>query len=250
MSSVLKDYFLTFFLWYFVPLICFANSTEGSMPQVVFFGGYGSNQNQMTQWKSTAEKNIKYKNKFKFESVLINANKPDKATVVASNKNEINAWVEKIDNSSQDSHFILAGHSSGSALSNEIARKVKHKSKIELVVLDGYSSADILGLKNSFCWSSADADDAKKISLNMNSMKKCKNYFELKQKGCTNSMCLHFSLVNLNAAKVPVTSKNFKANGYDQLVPNLMWLDVFLKPNSEPEPNSRPTIKSKIETRQ
>ncbi|MCC7404486.1 MAG: alpha/beta hydrolase [Bdellovibrionales bacterium] len=207
------------------------------IPQVLFVGGYGSTEEQMQRWEKAARENPAYRGQFNFRAIPLPANRWDAYAVLAQGRSKIEEIVRQIDASPPGSVFILAGHSSGAAITNEIARRVRDKSKIRLVALDGFVPHQIQSQVQTTCWSAIDVRTRLEAN-NRGSMRNCQNYREMAANGCNNSWCLHFVLVNSSAGRVGVTHENFKARGYDDVSPNLMWLNEFLPARSGPAPSA------------
>ena len=195
-----------------------------SATQVIFVGGQGSSEQNMQTWAALVGHDSKYKDHFSFRSLSLPSTQSKQTRVIIDGQKTIEVLVSEIDHSPKDSQFILVGHSSGSAISNEVARRVKSKLKIKLIVLDGFVPHRVVKEIPTYCWSAVDASSGKP-ALNTNRMKKCSQYQEMKIFGCKTSHCLHFSLVNSSAQKANLGSKNYKTLGYSDLVPNLNWLD-------------------------
>ncbi|MFN8847019.1 MAG: hypothetical protein ACK5V3_08610 [Bdellovibrionales bacterium] len=196
---------------------------------VYFIGGFGATEKQVMLWKDIVSKNLKYADQFEFQAISIGDSGPDANSIVNRNQALIQALSMKIDSLSTDRKVIIVGHSSGSALAYELARKIRNKSRIAAVLsLDGFHPEETQNITNVQCWSASDSVDIKLRARNFHTMKSCDNFREVKAERCTNSMCLHFILVNLNAAAAKVTNENFKTRGYEKLVPALVWLDQFI----------------------
>ncbi len=95
----------------------------GPKTQVLFVGGYGSTEEQLRNWKNAIPPSPNYD----FEALPFPARKPDQNSVLRDGQKMIKTLVEKIDNAPLGSQFILAGHSSGSAIANEVARRIMRK---------------------------------------------------------------------------------------------------------------------------
>ncbi len=249
----LVRYFILISALYFASATALANE----LAHVVFFGGYGTTDAQMKQWahaaaevaygptEKGAQGRFRYADNFDFEAVTLPSGHSEQAAVVADGEAVINEWVAKIDRASRGTQFVLVGHSSGAAISNQIAKRIADKTKIKLVVLDGYVPHGLSTEVSWYCWSavataapSGEITSTAKTARNTATMMLCPNYNQIKVSGCTDSMCLHFGLVNLNAAKVGVNSQNFKTKGYEQIQPNLVWLNMFFKVASPPAKNA------------
>ena len=197
---------------------------------VYFIGGFGATEKQVMLWKDLTSKNSKYSEHFDFQAISIGNSGPDSSSIVSRNQALIQALGMKIDSLSTDKKVIIVGHSSGTAMAYDLARKVKNKSRIQAVLsLDGFHPQETQSIVNVQCWSASDSKLSSLRARNFHTMKSCDNFREVKAEKCTNSMCLHFILVNLNAAATKITDDNFKIKGYEKLVPALVWLDQFIK---------------------
>lgn len=207
------------------------------VPQVLFVGGYGSTEEQMQRWEKAARENPAYRGQFNFRAIPLPSSGWDAATVLSQGRSKIDEIVRQIDASPPGSVFILAGHSSGAAITNEIARRVRDKGKIRLVALDGYVPHGLQDQVYTTCWSAVNGQ-TKQSAVNLASMRTCQNYYQMTTNACSDSWCLHFILVNNSAGRVGVNQQNFKSRGYDEVSPNLMWLNGFLPARSGPAPSA------------
>ncbi len=208
-------------------------------PEVIFIGGHGSAADQMQEWKTLAQKNPSYSS-FQFQAIALPSKRFSYEDVLKDGLETINRLVKEIDESSGDQEFILVGHSSGSAIGNEVARRVKKskRSQVKLVVLDGFFPMNVPKEIETTCWSAVAAETGAP-TINTAYMKNCANYQEMKPYGCQDKMCLHFALVNSSAPKVGVNSSNYPLAGYKNLSPNLNWLSRFV-----PEQHAQRTPKT------
>ncbi|MGE0632470.1 MAG: hypothetical protein AB7O96_08690 [Pseudobdellovibrionaceae bacterium] len=155
--------------------------------------------------------------------------------------------------------IVLAGHSSGAIMVSEVAKRLVQKSpeiksRITIVDLDGNATKPgIDGIKTR-CWTAKSPKEEKppitglypdnmtkncgppcSASLTAkDNPEKCYRTFESPQckpnssvqclpKGPCKSMCLHFRLINSNAALD--LNNNTIGNGYQNLRANFSWLD-------------------------
>lgn len=123
----------------------------------------------------------------------------------------------------------MAGHGSGVALAYEVARKVKNKSKMVVVSLDGLHPGDLQDQVETRCWSTIDQKEELLRARHYHVMKSCVNYREIRAANCSNSMCLHYVLINQKTPEVHISDDNHKVRGYEKLRPTLLWLDEFIK---------------------
>jgi hypothetical protein len=199
---------------------------------VIFFGGHGSNQEQIDRWVKAAQKIPGVNSEFTFSGILYPSKSASKDGAIRDGKIEIERIVREINNGPADKEYILVGHSSGSALASEVASLAKNSKRIKLVILDGFRPSEKLqSTVSTKCWSARSATQNDLKGLNYEGMKDCVSFDELLPYGCQNSMCLHFSLINADASKVGVSSNNYKIKGYEGLQPNMIWLKDFSTPN-------------------
>ncbi len=211
-------------------VLLFSSLSAYAKTLVYFIGGFAATEKQVMLWKDLASKNSKYSEFFDFQAISIGNSGPDSASIINRNQALIQALAMKIGSLSTDRKVIIVGHSSGAAMAYELARKVRNKARIQAVLsLDGFHPEETQSIVNVQCWSATDAKDPNLRARNFHTMKSCDNFREVKAERCTNSMCLHFVLVNMNAAAAKVSDENFKSKGYEKLVPALVWLDQFMK---------------------
>jgi hypothetical protein len=192
--------------------------------EVVYFGGYGSTQAQMTCWLGGAEAQPAF-SAYSFQAYPY----PSGATASAASAVQhgaatIAAVVTEIDGN-PNVHFVVAGHSSGAALSNRVAELVKRPSQIELVNLDGFApSLAVQKAVDSRCMYGESSKIKGLESLNATSMKSnCLVSQAYIDGHCTTAWCMHFSLVN-EVAPANLGPTTYKSHGYDGCKTNLSWL--------------------------
>lgn len=166
-----------------------------------------------------------YREHFDFLAIPLLSEKSDYTSV-------INATKERVIRISQDlsnlphKKIILVGHSSGSLMAIEISKRVKDK-ELALVSIDGFAPTNLVPQHiPQTCWT---AINGTLRSYNYSTAMTCKNVYIYKDTKCTNSMCLHFELINLSSAALNITSQNFRKIGYADLKLNLIWLDPFIQ---------------------
>ena len=191
-----------------------------------FFGGYRAKFSDVNLWKSSAN----HQNKVNYITVYPY---PDDASADGSSAvkhfHRITDLVDRLmdhEALSPPVKTILVGHSSGCAISNEIALQAYHKGakNFRLICLDGYAPNPILyPLEIVQVWS---AKCGKTISLNYAALKKAAGkYFHVyNAENCHRTWPLHFSLVNKSASDTLIKGI---PDGYKHCVANLDWLDVL-----------------------
>jgi len=200
---------------FFFPLFLWATACSWK-PQVLFFGGYGASQFQVDQWARNAQSTYPYSENYDFKGISYQGHVWGQDSVVARNQSLIRQWVNGINSAPAGCRFVLVGHSSGSAISNAIAAKIKDKTKAQLIVLDGFIPRK--PVVATTCWSVRGA-------LNTRGMSSCPSHYLTGAAGCGSaSMCRHFALVNKNAGAAGVNENNYKSTAYSRLQANLDWL--------------------------
>ncbi len=197
-----------------------------SLPKVFYIAGFKSTSTDMQSWKKQFQKNQNYSQHLTFEAFNLPSTQSSKEAVLKDGEKLVDSIVQEIDQSPSGSEFVLVGHSSGSALTNEVAKRVQKKSKIKLVVLDGFVPKEVPKEVEVFCWSATNPKSGLK-SLNTEGMKTCTRYQEIKSVNCRTKQCLHFSIVN----SAVLFNLSDLSEGYENLTPNLSWLDKFIKLN-------------------
>ena len=206
-------------------------------PLVIFFGGSGANGVDMHSWKAAAEASNPYGQLFEFDafSYPTKVGSDEKKAVVAS-RSLIESVVTRVA-SNNDRQVIVVGHSSGAALAATVVERLSNTKRIHLVILDdgvdtgflppdGFNSAAQVD-----CWS-ARHGPLKSINQ-VKTARFCSNYHELDIVGCRTRQCLHFRLVNYNAApdlsfeKAAMPLPDGLTAAYADLNINLDWLKQY-----------------------
>lgn len=191
------------------------------MPKVIYFGGHASSPEQMANWTSAAQEHVEFGKKFVFGAIAYPANTTYTASAAISAGRSVIERVAKEINDNPNRQYIIAGHSSGAALANSVAARVKNPSNVKLIALDGFRPSDDLQKRMATaCWSSKGNG---MFSLNYNTMKAgCRNFHDINPTDCATRMCLHFKLVNKNASRG--LGGDYRLRGYTNVEPNLAWL--------------------------
>lgn len=190
--------------------------------EVLFFGGYGSTESQMKCWQKGAEG--KSGGDYRFRGFgYPSLSGPGKASAVLGGRTVLRKLVAEI-NSHPNKRYVIAGHSSGAALSNRLAELVDDPKRISLVNLDGFAPSSQLQKKvgSSVCWYAKGRNGLH--SLHANSMQSnCKVSKAVQNNNCTSAWCLHFGVIN---NKVPgnLSGATFKSQGYRGCDSNIDWL--------------------------
>ncbi len=219
-------------------------TSEVSKTEVLMFGGYGSTNTQMKAWEKSASNDAHHSGEFEFKGIALPSRHFSQAEVKRDAEATIRLWVEKIQKSPPGKKFVLTGHSSGSAVANEIIRRLQLQkptrdlSTLKLIILDGFAPTGILDGVDVQCWSAIDAEHPEKGTWNQRAMKSCNTahhqYHENKVTGCHFVMCLHYSSVNLNANTSSINSSNYRVTGYKAVRANLNWLENIAPQNQTP----------------
>lgn len=194
---------ITFFLM-ILPLLSKAECPD-LKGNVVIFGGRGATTSQMQQC---------YPDFTSFSNV--------------EGEQYIRCLARKIDQSEalpDGQKFVIAGHSSGAVQAERLAQSVKDKSKIRLVLLEGFGSPLNQKGVETTCWY---AQNGKLQGMNASSMKNPKvclgqiKSFVAPQ--CQTSLCLHLSLVNSNV-EGNLNLTNVLTHGLKNCQGNFEWLN-------------------------
>lgn len=200
---------------------------------VMFFGGHGANDTQMRNWEKSTQSIKGLKLEFSFRGIPYPSKSPLYSSAIKDGQLQIEALVKEIDDT-PTKEFILVAHSSGSALAIEIAKQIKNPKRIKLIILDGFSPPqDLQSRIQTQCWAASAGENKKIHSINYLGMQKCQFHQEYRPYRCATPMCLHFSLVNLNATLETINDKNYKETGYKNVSPNLNWMKKFSSPAGE-----------------
>ena len=190
--------------------------------EVLFFGGYGSTESQMNCWKKGAEGKSGGGYRFRGFGYPVGSG-AGKASAVSGGSATLRKLAAEI-NAHPGKRYVIAGHSSGAALSNRLAELVDDPKRIDLVNLDGFAPSAQLQKKvgSSVCWYAKGANGL--MSRNAGSMKSnCKVSKAVRNNNCTSAWCLHFGVIN---NKVPgnLSGATFRSQGYRGCDSNTDWL--------------------------
>jgi hypothetical protein len=192
--------------------------------EVYFFGGYRSTEDDMSAWLASARDQAGQR--YSFQAFHYRGEKSSATSAINGfGVARIKQMAAAIIADDANPH-VIAGHSSGCAVSNRLATEVvglaSGKSpNIKLVALDGFRPPDPLFEKIEIrCWSAKDGGNK---SRNWDSMAKTKENFRIyPAKGCgSKPCCLHFSLVN---SKATCNGWSEIPHGYANCNANLCWL--------------------------
>lgn len=206
------------------PLTANANEIIAKPPptHVFFFSGHGSTQAQIGEWERSV-----VANGFTFEGIRYPADKAGFRPAMRASPpiaQRLTMQMRKMLHDNGQQKFLLVGHSSGSVIATEVANRAPLSAVVGLLILDGFTPKPaIQALVPVVCWSAVNGKDRKLVSFNQTGMQSCPVHHEFVAKGCKTQMCLHFSLVNLNAP-AKLNEKNYAKQGFAKLKPNLAWL--------------------------
>lgn len=183
-----------------------------SNEKVIFVGGFKATQDEVNRWAAAARAKDPTREYEGYEYPP-KASSSDSSAVAGAAAN-IKRAVADID-SHPDKFFIIAGHSSGAAISNRIAELAKDPSHFRLVTLDGFTPNKALQKRvDSTCWYGQNGNS---LSANGGAMKSnCLKSTPYKTNLTTDKWGLHNLLYN-----------KILWGGYaeDQLDPNLDWVE-------------------------
>jgi len=186
---------------------------------VFFFGGYKSSQPNVNDWSNSAQKQR--------SDVTFNAFPYPDDTPADPPDNVLDKFrsvIESIKNTKADKIFVV-GHSSGCAIANGVARRLKDNDKIVLVALDGFlPDAKQLKRPSTQVWGAVSGNAKSFHYDDMKSGGKEKFHEFTANPDCTTKVALHFSLVNTAANDKDIKDFHDLKNGYKACVANLCWL--------------------------
>lgn len=219
---------LRWMIRYLLTFVFFYSVSNAKTTKVIYFGGVGATRAQMETWQNEATAKAALSSteemSFSFRGVPYpNTTLYDRKSVISAGKSEISSIIKEIRNN-PDTNYILVGHSSGSALSNEIAEKMNDPKRISLVVLDGFLPSEKLQRYSTTSCFSARSTDSKLFSPNYKYMERCKHFTSIKTDICRNPTCLHFSVVNANPIIQNIRKGRYSKYSYNKIDPYLDWL--------------------------
>ena len=221
-----------------------ASALADANPIVIFFGGTGTSQDDMTNWEQSA--NQQCGTQYKFRAVPYRAGfNPNKVKAVAKADSDIRTLNAEIA-SHPNQKYIISCHSSGCAAADELAEQVsKPKSYaqniLELNNLEGFRPSPELQKKiPTTCWSAKNPNEKafyKKVKnkktnqlymkaqsptgANWNSMSACQHHEVLETTSCKSQWCAHWSLVNKGSKTSSPNPKDPDTGAFNA---NLAWL--------------------------
>lgn len=207
----------------FFLLLCLFGSFRayaGEPVKVFYFGGYASSPEQMRCWEVGAQRNSREGYFFQGIHYPPGAG-PDSESAVRLGAAAIRRVADEI-NAHPEVRYVVAGHSSGAALSNRVAELVKDPSHVYLVALDGFTPSRSLQSRfQSSCWWSVNQNGLQ--SRNAGAMKaNCAVHPVYPDNHCRTQWCLHFVLV-IKSTPANLGS-DFRTRGYEGCDSNLAWL--------------------------
>lgn len=185
----------------------------------MFFGGQGFKSEHTENFAQQLQTATPIGLNYVFDAIAFPSSKHFYADTTKAGQPIIKKYAKQI-NDQADKKFVLVGHSSGSALTIEIAKKVKNLKNVSMIILDGFfPPADLQQKMPIFCWGAYNASDLSIESTNYKLMKTCQLFREYPSKVCKTPECLHFSFLD---AKKDVTS--YSQIDFTNMTPNLEWL--------------------------
>lgn len=209
-------------IFIFAILITSSFNAFADTVEVVFFGGHASSPEQMRCWEKGARAESSRQHDYNFRGVAYPAGAHySRQAALSGSRAEVQRLVNEI-NANPNKRYVIAGHSSGAAISNQVASLVKNPRQIDLINLDGFAPSRELQdrVGSSKCWYAVNPGSGG-TSLNAGSMRGCRNSAKVTSATCRTSMCLHFAMVNSGA---PATLSNYRKDGYNSCRTNLEWL--------------------------
>jgi hypothetical protein len=196
----------------------FAFAAKAQQVEVIYFGGYGATKKQMECWERGARANSRFNSDYKFRGHAYPAGSSSSFAGAVNGASRTISQIVKEINANPKKRYVVVGHSSGAAISNTVASRVKNPKQIDLVNLDGFSPSS--KLQNSVASSTCMYAVGKggRLSRNAGAMQRscgqrAKAYRDTS--GCTTPWCLHFAVVNTKAS----------AGNYNTCSTNLSFLD-------------------------
>lgn len=148
---------------------------------------------------------------------------------------EISAIIEEI-KANPNQKYLLVGHSAGSIYAMNIAKAsgIINRSRLTLIVLDGFRPKEIPANIRTVCWSARNKSGKK--SRNYSSMQSdtCNEKYTMNADHCDSSSewCLHFSVAN---PSTPAKLTDWGGHGYDDCAKDQAeWMKMEL-PNYSKE---------------
>jgi hypothetical protein len=133
--------------------------------------------------------------------------------------------IDAIEPLSLEQKFVIAGHSSGAAQAERLVQTIKDKSKVRLVLLEGFASPKNQRGVETTCWY---ARNGKLEGMNASYMQNPANCTgEIKSfdaPTCNTALCLHLALVNLNV-QPDLNRRNVFPDGLKNCQGNMDWLN-------------------------
>ena len=207
------------FFSFFLVLDSFA--AEGQ-EEVFFFGGMGAGTAEVNCWIRSAQTQAGEKYHFHAGIPYPAGASSAKASAIDKADQTINQLAAFID-SNQQKNYLLIGHSSGTAISDALASRVKRNRNLRVVNLDGWVPSSS-NLEKTLCVYAIGMNG--KSSAGTESMNQCKHKYQIpasQTEGCTNQWCLHFRTMNARSPS-SVNGANMLTEGYKNCNANLIWL--------------------------
>ena len=193
-------------------------------PYVIFFGGFLASWDDMDKWLRSARSQ---RPDVAFDAYPYMGGDSGRASTIDSFNPMYDSVIRsiKLIKESGAPQIFIVGHSSGSAIAEELDHRLKDLERTRLVVLDGFPPLYSKQLVRTEAWSAKSGDNPSRNYVDLH------NWFgdALKchkaKKDCTNSWALHFSLVNLAANDRDIEDGHHIGNGYKDCIANLDWLE-------------------------
>lgn len=207
-----------FLLLLTLAVFCLKTFAEGR-PLIIFFGGKGATIDQVNQWKRAVQARMP---DYDVEAIPYPRGASSKAESAVANGQAELSRLSAIINANPNRRVVIGGHSSGAALSNALAGKVRDPKNVKLVSIDGFAPGAVLQRRFQVeCWSAVGSSGAP--ARNRNAMRSAcgSRYREIQstEPGCSTAWCLHFATFNRGANPYSNWS-----GGYGNMNPVLDWI--------------------------
>jgi hypothetical protein len=230
-------------------------SEADDRPLVIFFGGHGASGDQMQDWENASTS--KCGSHFAFKAMPYppgaNEHRSSVEGAMGPTVDKSLAIIADYMRQNPNRKVVIVGHSSGSAIADQVASMVASPDRATLITLDGFHPSPHLQsrMHQTECWSSeqpaAPGQSALKSPNYGTQSGGCgANFRVFETNGCVSRMCMHFRLVNKRVdpdleggegSRDP--DHGYRVKGYSNLSPNLDWLgkDACSEvPRARPQP--------------
>jgi hypothetical protein len=121
--------------------------------------------------------------------------------------------------------FLIVGHSSGAAQAEKLVHAVKNKSKVKLILLEGFGIPAFHEGVETTCWYAKNGNLQGMNAGYMQNPADCRGTVKaFEAPWCNNPLCLHIALVNLNVP-AEINKSNVFTDGLNNCQGNMEWLN-------------------------